>query len=347
MFIYNKNLISEFGARNRKWQGIPSIERTSQGKIFVTFYSGGEEEQLGNFCILISGYEETNNWTDPTAVAYAGGDARCYDPCIWIDPIGRLWFFWCVQPENFTYCVICNNPDAKDLVWSKPIKIAPGVMMNKPIVRSDGVWFFPIAVWNHGIAAGRERLGSTSETDKGSFVIVSYDQGQSFHKLGFADVPEREFDEHMLLEHKDGTLSMYVRTNYGIGLSRSSDGGANWSAGEDSLLGGPGTRFHIRRLESGNVLLVNHHDFVGRNNLKAMLSKDDGRSFQEMLLIDGRDSVSYPDSTQGDGYIWIVHDRERHGVAEILISKISERDIEAGRIVDSKSYLTQVVSKLR
>ena len=45
-------LIQEYGAllRYRKemriWQGIPGIERTVGGKLFVTWYSGGTTEQL-------------------------------------------------------------------------------------------------------------------------------------------------------------------------------------------------------------------------------------------------------------------------------------------------------------
>lgn len=36
----------------RRWQGIPSIEVTSHGRIFVNFYSGQDAEVGGNIMIL-------------------------------------------------------------------------------------------------------------------------------------------------------------------------------------------------------------------------------------------------------------------------------------------------------
>ena len=38
----------------RRWQGIPSIEVTSHGRIFVNFYSGQDAEVGGNIMIPVS-----------------------------------------------------------------------------------------------------------------------------------------------------------------------------------------------------------------------------------------------------------------------------------------------------
>ena len=48
---------------------------------------------------------------------------------------------------------------------------------------------------------------------------------------GHADVPMRSFDEHMIVQKKDGTLWMLVRTFDGLGESFSSDGGFTWTPG--------------------------------------------------------------------------------------------------------------------
>ena len=84
-------------------------------------------------------------------------------------------------------------------------------MMNKPIVVKSGEWLFPIAVWNDGIRVLSEEY-DTKITEKGSFVYATNDCGKTFQKLGFADVKDRHYYEHMMLVMKDGSLRMFFRT---------------------------------------------------------------------------------------------------------------------------------------
>jgi predicted neuraminidase len=190
-----------------------------------------------------------------------------------------------------------------------------------------------------------------------SNIYRSQDKGESFALLGSADVPDRHFDEHMVVELREGRLLMLVRTDYGLGKSYSHDKGKTWTPGVDSGLGGPNSRFFIRRLKSGRILLVNHYkfeirkdinvQFPGRNNLCAMLSEDEGQSWKGFLMLDERDDVSYPDSTEDDqGNIYIIYDRERLKAREILMAKIREEDILAGKIINKESRMRVVVDKL-
>lgn len=38
--------LQKYRASKRLWQGIPSIEVTKRGRIFLTFYSGGVKEEI-------------------------------------------------------------------------------------------------------------------------------------------------------------------------------------------------------------------------------------------------------------------------------------------------------------
>ncbi len=355
MFITDKKLLQKYTREHRVWQGVPSIEITEKGRFFSTFYSGGVKEELGNYVMLIRS-DDGVNFSEPIAVAYQA-EHRCFDPCLWIDPLGRLWFTWSLIPDHGTYAVICEDPDAEELVWSNVIFVGHDVMMNKPTVLSTGEWLFPIAVWNDGIRVLSAEY-DTKEADKKSFVYKSVDNGKTFEKMGGADVPERSFDEHMVLELSDGRLAVYVRTNYGIGVSYSFDRGRTWTEGADSGLGGPSSRFFIRRLPSGRILLVNHDNSKDRNNMTAYLSEDEGATWKYSLLLDERMDVSYPDGViHSDGFIYITYDRERgdllksldevYGCArEILYAKITEEDIMAGKLVNPESKLRCIISKL-
>lgn len=356
MLITDKNELKKYITEHRIWQGIPSIEVTKGGRIFSTFYSGGIREWIGNYVMLVKS-DDGVNFSEPVAVLYKEG-YRCFDPCIWIDPDGRLWLTWSMIPDHATYAIVCDDPDADELVWSDVKVIGYDVMMNKPTVLSTGEWLFPIAVWNDGVRV----LGAeydTKQKEKLSFVYSTKDHGETFEKLGGADVPQRSYDEHMILELNDGKLAMFVRTTYGIGVSYSYDRGKNWTKGVDSKLGGPSARFFIGRLPSGRVLLINHNsNDIIRKNLTAYLSEDDGATWKYKLLIDERERASYPDvAIANDGYLYITYDRERGDLKkcfeesyacarEILYAKITEEDIIAGKLVSPDSKLKCIISKL-
>ncbi|MHB1483518.1 MAG: sialidase family protein [Saccharofermentanales bacterium] len=372
MFITEKEKLKNYQKDHRLWQGIPGIDRTAGGRLFATFYSGGETEAPGNYVLLKKSDDDGITWGDIIAVNdpnatkrsfNALAPKRSFDPCLWIDPLGRLWWFWSQQEqENFdaivgVWYVRCDRPDDEMLNWTETVRFANGVMMNKPTVLRNGSWLFPCAVWAPGCYDGMPEVEDSINQERFSNVYISFDEGKTISLYGSADVPRRCFDEHMILELNDGSLLMLVRTHYGIGKSYSYDGGKTWTAGEESGIAGPCSRFFIRRLKSGRILLVNHYNFKGRNNLTAMVSEDECVTLKGHLIIDERNAVSYPDGTEDDqGNIYIIYDRERGGsheyknhtdaAREILFAKITEEDILAGKIVSSGSRLKCIVDKL-
>lgn len=363
MFITDKESLEPYQKENRLWQGIPGIEKTNGGRLFVTFYSGGPTEAPGNYVLLKKSDDDGATWSDIIAVNDPKAPKRSFDPCLWKDPMGRLWWFWSQgEKESFdaiggVWFVRCDNPDADELLWTKPKRFANGVMMNKPSVIANGDWLFPCAIWTDNCYQGMPVVTDGIIEERKSNVYISRDNGETFSRYGQADVPNRSFDEHMVVELKDSTLLMLVRCHYGIGKSYSYDGGRTWTPGEDSGIAGPCSRFYIRRLKSGRILLINHYNFKGRNNLTAMLSDDDCVSWKGFLILDERNAVSYPDGTEdAQGNIYIVYDRERGGAheyknhsdaaREILFAKITEEDILAGKIVASGSSLKNIADKL-
>jgi hypothetical protein len=334
----------EYGVGQREWQGIPGIERTPTGRLWATWYSGGTGEGPDNYVLLVRSDDDGSTWTEPLMVIDPPGKVRAFDPAVWMDPAERLWLFWAQSYELFdgragVWAITSGNADGEASQWSEPRRICNGIMLNKPTVLSTGQWLLPAAVWARST---RQDM----DAERYSNVFVSSDQGATFNLLGQADVPDRVFDEHMIVERNDGSLWMLVRTSYGIGESISEDRGKNWSPGRDSGLGGPCSRFFIRRLQSGRLLLVNHRDFTGRNNLAAMLSDDDGRSWPHSLMLDTRDKVSYPDGVEGpDGTIYIIYDHQRTEARQILLAVVTEEDIIAGEPQSPLCRLQEIVSR--
>jgi hypothetical protein len=346
----------EYHTQTRLWQGIPSLERTLDGSFWATWYTGGKTEDPDNYSLIMHSADEGATWSEPVLVVDPPGMVRAFDPTLWTDPLGRLWFFWAQSYELFdgrvgVWMIHCEDPAAASPEWCDPCRLCNGIMLNKPTVLSTGEWLFPTALW-----APSSWLPDTADpfsrhadlaTERYSSVYITRDQGETFEVLGHADVPKRVFDEHMIVERRDGSLWMLVRTLHGIGESVSTDRGHTWSPGRDSGLGGPCSRFFIRRLQSGRLLLINHHEFSGRNNLTALVSDDDGLTWPHRLLLDARAEVSYPDGFQApDGTIHIIYDRERHGAKEILLASFTEDDVLAGKPVSAACRLQRLVNKI-
>lgn len=82
------------------------------------------------------------------------------------------------------------------------------------------------------------------------------------------------------------------------------------------------------------------------NGMVVVSSGDGGATWLGGLVLDERDKVSYPDAAEGpDGFIHVVHDRERTKAREILHHRFTEADVRAGRLVTPGSRLKAIVNK--
>ena len=331
----------EYADSTRMFQGIPSLAQSPAGRLWATWYGGGVTEDHLNYVMLVTSGDDGSTWSDLKLVIDPDrdGPVRAFDPCPWLDPTGRLWLFWAQRAGGLPYlfAITTENPDEANPQWSPPRLIGEGIMMCKPTVTAEGAWLLPTAIW--------QREGSCR-------VLASRDEGRSWSLRGTATVPEpkdRNCDEPMIVQRHDGSLWMWIRTRYGIGHSVSTDDGRTWSDAIPSKVAHPAARFFVRRLNSGNLLLVKHGPIdvrTGRSHLMAFVSKDDGATWQGGLLLDARSGVSYPDGFQAkDGRIYIIRDFDRLGDKEILMAVFTEEDVLAGEDVSGKVRLRVLVNQ--
>lgn len=343
---------------NRVWQGIPGLERTAKGRVFMSWFSGGPKEPAPENEVLLSwSNDEAKTFTTPQVMGEPKDGTRCFDPTLWIDPKGRLWYLFNRgnkdTAQHDVWARICDDPDAKSPVFGAEFRVGYDVpfafRMNKATVLSTGEWLMPVTLAEHPV---HEWCTGYNEQQEPTLhgVGISTNEGKTW-KLHGAVKSKPWALENMIAELKDGRLWMLIRTTSGVlWQSHSSDKGRTWSEGTPSTIASPGSRFFIRRLASGNLLLVNHFKFPGRtqrSHLTAQISTDDGRTWNDGLLLDERQGVSYPDGVQDkDGLVWITYDRDRGGAGEIFLAKFKEEDVLAGKNVSGAVSLKQVVSKL-
>jgi hypothetical protein len=335
---------TEHAPANRAFQGIPSMAVSPGGRLWVVWYAGvTPAEDNNNYVVLATSGDDGKTWKDVLVIDPDGpGPVRAFDPEVWLAPDGSLCIFWAQAvghdgSVSGVWMLETADADSADPSWSAPRRLTDGIMMCKPLVLSTGEWALPVSTWR--------------KTDGSARMVVSADKGRAWSVRGACHVPEdvRNYDEHMLVERRDGSLWMLVRTKYGIGESISANRGANWSDLKPSAIQHTVSRFFITRLRSGSLLLVKHGPLdqrTGRSHLTAFISTDDGRTWGGGLLLDERNKTSYPDGQQAaDGTIHITYDFERTGTRHILFATFREEDALAGKAVSGAVRLRQLVSE--
>lgn len=352
---------------HRVFQSAPSMTISRGGRLWCVWHTGLASEGPDNCIVVVSSGDGGKTWTKPLFSIDAEGPLRVLDPGLWTDPDGKVWLFYSQLYEFWdgragVWAMHPVDPECADTEWTPARRLCDGYLKNKPLVAKDGTWLLPVEFmhgkpfcWTMGLNKPQPMRGPEAhpmpERTTGANVYASADKGATVSYLGQAFIPkdDRDCPEHMLTERTDGSLRMLVRTKYGIGEAFSSDGGKTWSQVEPSKIRNPNSRFYVGRLASGALLLVKNgpvKERAPRERIMAFVSDDDGATWTGGLMLDERKSVSYPDAVQGaDGFIHVVHDRERRKAREILHHVFTEADVRAGKLVSSGSRLKDIVNK--
>jgi hypothetical protein len=351
----------EYSDEQRDYAMTIGIDRTPGGRLWAAWVAGGDSDK--GYFVLATSDDDGRTWSKPRLVidppeAPTGLRRRILVGNVWCDPKGRIWLFFDQSMGYYDgragdWAIVCENPDADAPVWSAPRRLWHGATLNKPTILKSGEWMLPISLWQRGKIGPQELKTAYRELDplRMANVFVSTDDGATWERRGGVVFPDHDFDEHMVVERRDGSLWMLARTTKGIAESTSTDAGRNWS---EPRIAFPhiNARFFLRRLASGRLLLVRHGKMdertKGRSHLTAWLSGDDGKTWTGSLILDERNGVSYPDGFQApDGRIYISYDRERAKEREILLAVFTEEDVLAAKLVSPNSRLKGLISKAR
>ncbi|MEC5127986.1 family 16 glycoside hydrolase [Verrucomicrobiales bacterium BCK34] len=357
--VLNTSPLPEYDYENLDYGMTIGIERSPGGRLWACWVAGGDSPEA--YFVIATSDDDGQTWSKPRLVLDSHDDSLPRPRSIlvgnlWTDPLGRLWLFFDQSMEMFdgrggVWATVCENPDADNPQWSDPERIWHGVMLNKPTVLSSGEWVLPISLDQRGGLHSFKGCFAELDPLRGANVFVSTDEGKSWERRGKATFPSPDWHEHMIVERKDESLWMLARTSKGIMESSSTDGGKTWSeAAFPEGIGQPNARFFVRRLASGNVLLVKHGDKIesheGRFQLSAWLSSDEGKTWKGGLVLDERKGISYPDGFQApDGTLYVSYDRNRSKDGEILMARFTEDDILAKDLTGPKSKLKMLISR--
>ena len=352
-----RNPGKKYQTSSRWWQGCPTILRTPKGRLFAGWYSGGVmEPDPENYNLLVRSDDEGWSWSAPELVIPGDPQENILniDIQLWLDPLQRMWLF--ISRRRYgagrlltdddhleVWAIVCDDPDADELQWSLPRKITQGFLRTQPTVLSNGDWLLCAYDWSSPY------YRYSRSKDMG----ISWERCEAGKRITpYVNKTLSNFDEGMILERKDHSLLFFARTQYPL-IARcvSPDlEGSVWSEGTLTNVLNASSRFFLRRLNSGRVLLIHNNSANGRLDLQAALSEDDGESWKYSLILDtgGAETrnVSYPDAVEApDGRIFIIYDCGRTTVKEIRMAQITEKDIIQGSLCCNDSYLNRIINK--
>jgi len=333
---------------DRKWNGLPSITVTPGGRLWAVWMTGGMlEPDKHNYNVMYYSDDGGDTWSEEFLILEAADESKqIYTPNLFIDQDGLMWYY-----INYggTHGIIITNPDcdnpSKELELSPSvISLTPNPLAHIPTILSEdkgGIWLAPLESTQHLLT---QRI----------FVSTNKILWEPFSSLITGSPSIKRFNESQIVELNDGRLMILSRLDGGSGIERaySSDNGATWSNFETDLSEpyiGPGSKFEIRRLNSGSILLINHNSTTSREKITAYLSLDDGETWPHKLVLDERIlnggywGVSYPNFTQdSNGTIYVVWD-QRTPLVEINFARFTENDMISGQLAENSIRFKNIV----
>lgn len=327
-----------YAFEDRQWNGLPTVCVTEGGRVWAGFMTGGYgEPDALNYNAFHYSDDGGVTWSKESLIIdQKNEDTNLYQPHLFMYE-GKMLLYINNAGQNV---ITIENPDcdnpSQNLIISKSTKVLNYNAAHRPTILSekwDNIWLFSA---ENSISDNNLIYASTNGKKWEEYSTVSSSNGN------------RRWWEAQITECADGTLIHMSRlengSDGGMQLAYSYDGGETWTETQANN-GKPFTSYcnksHMQLLDSGNLLLVVACSTLGRQNLTAYLSEDNGKTWPYSLSLDARDQFGdsfgcgYPEAAnlQGEnGEIYVVWDA-RFSYAEIACAKFTEDDIKAGKIV--------------
>jgi hypothetical protein len=361
----------------RIFQGCPQVEISERGRLWATWFGSNVQAERApyhkdQFSVISTSADDGETWKevfvfDPSELL--GGGAS--DPMLWKDPKGNIRFIglrnidfkgndeFATSAWEFTML----HPENEHTAWTVPRLLGnKNISVMKPLIFPDGTIMRSMDDFNFVGRRDKVRIRFLKEDVDGKPIFVSE----------FPVDNDAVFAEQMPIIRKDGSLFTFYRARKGQKFAESFDGGKTWNlGGYYPMQFSINTKCILKTLPSGRVLLVANDvqmkeengkkiyfytDESGkqrelekhktaRTRMTAYLSDDDGKTFTHRMLLCDEGQISYPSAALSkDGYMYIVYDQGRGVIDQhtIFLSKITEEDILAGRLVKSESFLRTV-----
>lgn len=193
------------------------------------------------------------------------------------DGKGGVWYLRIYKEDGLLY----KN--------TTPERLLDGVMINKPLIAGEEI-FFHVAIWNRK---------ETSEENSGIFNIVTDKTFNLKDKFEISlNDSVRTYDEPSFVKIKNN-IYVFLRTKLGIHFSKSIKKGRVWNevVPFKDIGDSQDSKFHVSKLKDNRIVFIFNNHASQRKNMVLNYFNEDFDFWNDKLLIDERNNVSYPDMT--------------------------------------------------
>lgn len=297
-----------------------TLVEVSAGRLLAAWF-GGKAEGATDVKIWQAGFDG-KTWSAPTVAAQEPG-FPCWNPVLFKSRSKTLFLFYKAGPNPMTWSGYMRRSGDDGKTWSRVEQLPAGLLgpiKNKPIETKSGAILSGTSVESHRAWC--------------AWVERSSDDGKTWRRFGPIAVPDQPHGliQPTLLRTSDDRILALCRSR-GIGAicqSESKDEGETWSAAKPLELPNPNSGIDAVRTAKGEFFLVYNHTKSGRSPLNLTRSRDDGKTWQRVAVLeDGPGEFSYPAIVQsGDGRLHIAYTWNRRHIKHVTYDPAELRELK-------------------
>jgi predicted neuraminidase len=291
-----------------------TLVEVGEGRLLAAWF-GGTDEGAADVKIWQS-VHDGKTWSAPAVVGIEPG-FPCWNPVLFRSRGGALFLFYKAGPSPTTWTGYARRSGDDGKTWGRVEQMPAGLLgpiKNKPIEPKPGVFLAGTSVESHRAWC--------------AWVERSNDDGKTWRRYGPIAVPGKPHGliQPTLLQAGDGRILALCRSR-GIGAicqAESADGGETWSAAIPLDLPNPNSGIDAVRTAKGEFFLVYNHTRTGRSPLNLARSRDDGKSWQQVAVLEeGAGEFSYPAIIQtADGRLHVSYTWNRRHIKHLTYDPV-------------------------
>jgi len=308
---------------------VSSIAAVGNNRLICTWYAGSGEA-APDVALYHAFYEEkTKTWSEPQVLLdrhQASTELRRWvrklgNAVVLNDNRGRLWLFYATMLGGWSTASL-NYKESQDggRTWSDSHKLILSPFFNLTTnVKNNGV---SLSRGAYLLPVYQEFLRKFSQVVlfRSDQLVPSYEIRKMTH-AGQALQP-------VLIPQDETNLLAFFRNAAGGGKSfilkaKSSDVGRTWSRLIDTSLPNPNSGFDMVRLPDGALLGVINHAFQERSDLTLVLSRDGGRHWKTLKVLEkapGKE-YSYPFLLRRGSTYHLTYTFERARIKHVVFNE--------------------------
>ncbi len=307
-------------------------------RLICTWYAGSREAAPDVAIYAAFFQEKTGTWTEPRVLLDRHQSSmelqrwvrKLGNAVVMNDQRGELWLFYATMLGGWSTATL-NYKVSRDegRTWSASQKLIlspffnlTNNIKNKGVRLSQGTFLLPVY---------HELLHKFSQ------ILLARPAGDTLRFELRRMTQAGKAIQPALIPTSEESLLAFFRNAAGGGKSHilraeSRDAGQDWSGLSATTLPNPDAGFDMIRLTDGAILGAVNNSFHDRSNLTLVLSRDEGKTWQNLRVLENTPgkTYAYPSLARAGRYYHLTYSYEKNRIKHVMFNEAWLREQEQG-----------------